>query len=77
MRIIENQSLTARGDTISSGSRVRHCTTCEREIKSKNSRKEFCSDRCRLLHWAVKVLIKEYTDGKLNGLRDLIQELCE
>ena len=77
MRMTENQLLTARTATTSSGSRVRYCTTCTKEIKSKNLRKKFCSDKCRLLRWAVSILVEEYKDGKLNGLRDLIRELCE
>lgn len=77
MRMTENQLLTARTATTLSASRVRYCTTCTKEIKSKNPRKEFCSDRCRLLHWTISTLVREYKAGRADGLRDLIQELCE
>ena len=79
MRNLDNQPLTVRIATTSGSvrGRVGYCLACESKLRSKNSRKEFCSDRCRLLHWAVRVLVKEYKNGKLNGLRALIQEMCE
>ena len=73
----ETRPLTADTATISVKAMARYCKTCEREIKSGNSKKEFCHDRCRLLHWAVGKLVKEYKAGRANGLRSLIKELCE
>jgi len=77
MKTQADSLLTARREANSRQDKVRYCLTCEKEIKSKNPNKKFCRDRCRLLHWTVNILIKEYKAGQVNGLRDLIKELCE
>lgn len=71
----QGSSLTATTATISGKEGLRTCWTCERPFRSKNKRREFCSDHCRLLFWAVKVLVKEWKAGRANGLKDKIQKL--
>ena len=73
----QNQLLTVHTSTNSNRPRERYCLCCEKELKSKNSRRKFCSDKCRLFFWAVSTLIKEFKAGRVNGLRHLIQELCK
>jgi len=56
------------------------CETCETEFKPLNKpklrrRKRFCSDRCRLLSWAARELLKAYQEGRADGLNDIIGEL--
>lgn len=77
MKMAENQALTAELSTISSKGYIGLCQTCEGSFKPKKKRQIFCSDRCRLLHWAASTLVKEYKAGNINGLRGLLQELCE
>ena len=77
LKMADNPSLTAHTATISVKAMARYCKTCESEIKSRNSKREFCCDRCRLLHWAIKILVKEYKAGRASGLRGFIKELCK
>jgi len=56
------------------------CETCETEFKPLNRpkprrRKRFCSDRCRLLSWTARELLKAYQEGRADGLSDIISEL--
>lgn len=56
------------------------CETCKAEFKPLNGpgskrRKRFCSDRCRLLHWAARELTKAYQEGRADGLCDVVSEL--
>jgi endogenous inhibitor of DNA gyrase (YacG/DUF329 family) len=75
MREGQGSSLTVATAAISAQGYCKPCLTCERPFKSKNKKREFCSDRCRLLFWAVSTLVKEWKAGKANGLRDIIQKL--
>jgi len=56
------------------------CEACETEFKPLNKpklrrRKRFCSDRCRLLSWAARELLKAYQEGRADGLYDIITEI--
>ncbi len=56
------------------------CEICLKPIKKKrgcNVAKRFCSDHCRLVHWAARKTVKEYKDGKADGLRNFIEELAD
>jgi endogenous inhibitor of DNA gyrase (YacG/DUF329 family) len=55
------------------------CKTCGAEFKSKSGprKREFCSDRCRLLHWAAREVIKAFRAGQAKGLQGIIAELAE
>jgi len=73
----ENQTLTAELGMISSKVYIGLCQTCEGSFKPKKKGRIFCSDRCRLLHWAAATLVKEYKAGRINGLKSLLRKLCE
>jgi len=53
------------------------CDTCLSSLLPLKRERHFCSDKCRLLHWALKEIIKEFKAGKANGLKGLIKELAE
>jgi len=61
--------------TILSQRKGSFCQVCENPLTDKKSNSKFCSPRCRLLFWAVKVLVKEWKAGRVNGLREMIQKL--
>jgi endogenous inhibitor of DNA gyrase (YacG/DUF329 family) len=60
-------------------SRADRCKTCLTKFKAKSGAKkrEFCSDRCRLRHWAAKEVVKAFSTGQAQGLRGIIAELVE
>lgn len=68
--------------TISSGPGGYHprCKFCKVKLGPKNylgkgRRREFCSDRCRLLFWAIRKLLDVAREGRAPGLSDVISEL--
>ena len=73
---IHKQSVNGRKKALTHES-LNLCQVCRQNVKGKRKGKKFCSDRCRLLFWAASTLVKEYKAGNVNGLRDLIKELCE
>jgi predicted RNA-binding protein YlxR (DUF448 family) len=50
------------------------CKVCLTKFKPKPSlnKREFCSDRCRLLFWAMNQIVKASHDGRASGLQELI-----
>ena len=80
----ENRPLTgalAMKDAVS-GSIGYHptCKTCRAELEPESgrefgSRRQYCSDRCRLLSWAARKLLKAYGEGHADGLGDVVDEL--
>jgi len=56
------------------------CSTCEGQFWSRRrvrTEKSFCSDRCRLLHWAAAALLEALRTGQANGLSETIREIGE
>jgi len=59
------------------------CQVCLKRIKPEHSvndisrRRRFCSDRCRLLAWAVWALSKALKAGAADGLREDVFELAK
>ena len=56
------------------------CKTCGAELEPESgrefgSRRQYCSDRCRLLSWAARELLEAYREGRASGLGDIISEL--
>jgi len=73
-------ALTAPGSIISgkTGRRSRRrCETCLKPLAAapSSSQKRFCSDRCRLLAWAVGALASALEAGKAEGLRSHLEAL--
>ena len=55
------------------------CKTCLTEFRPKQSlnKREYCSDRCRILHWWAKELLETYRAGKADGLQETLDQLAE
>ena len=53
------------------------CASCLGPIGRKRRGKRFCSDRCRLLFWAVLRIQKALAAGEVDGLRAEIRKLGE
>lgn len=68
-----NASRAANGDSAmdSYGS----CLFCLKRFKRRSPAQRFCGDRCRLLHWAARELVKERSSGNADGVTDLIEKL--
>jgi hypothetical protein len=67
--------------TINSGASGYHptCKVCKAKLGPKNvgkgRRREFCSDRCRLLFWAARKLLDAVRAGHAPGLSEIFREL--
>jgi hypothetical protein len=57
--------------------RAEGCEVCLLPTQAKRgAKKRFCSDRCRLLSWAVDTLAKALKEGKAEGLTEKIRALA-
>ncbi len=53
------------------------CEVCLMPTRAKRgAKKRFCSDRCRLLSWAVDTLAKALKEGRAEGLTEKIRALA-
>jgi hypothetical protein len=51
------------------------CQTCARRLYPSAPWQIYCSNKCRLLAWAARELVKASRSGKVPGLGDIIDEL--
>lgn len=53
----------------------RACLSCQRNFDQTRPKQKFCSNRCRLLYWAAREIMREYSAGNAAGLRELIDKI--
>jgi len=51
------------------------CEVCGGRFKYYRGHQHFCSSRCRLLRWAARIIVTEYLEGRLPGLKAEIARL--
>lgn len=51
------------------------CLCCDKGFRVLRSNQRFCSSRCGLLYWAAGQIVREYSEGKASGLRDMLERL--
>lgn len=75
----QNHALTPRieANAREMDSSLRSCDVCGGKFSPYRRTQDTCSPRCRLLRWAARELLKAYREGKINGLRGLLEELAE
>jgi len=55
---------------------TRICLTCRGEFRPLRPWQVYCSDKCRLVHWAARALDEAFKEGRADGLRDAVRELA-
>jgi len=53
----------------------RLCLSCQKKFDQIRPKQKFCSNRCRLLYWAAREIIREYSAGNAAGLREMIEKI--
>jgi hypothetical protein len=71
-RISERRS---RVDTAQATGRT--CLTCRGEFRPLRPWQIYCSEKCRLTHWAARELERAVREGRADGLHHAIRELVE
>ena len=78
----QNPIVNARGRTIPRESESktallnrRPCLSCQKNFSQIRPKQKFCSNRCRLLYWAAREIIREYSAGNAAGLREMIEKI--
>jgi len=76
-RIVNARRDTTEGVPRSEAARLgkKACPCCAKEFQALHPRQTFCSNRCRLLHWAASKIVAEYLAGNVPGLEGILKKL--
>ena len=66
---------SAQSDQEAASQKISGCQYCHKRLAAATPKQKFCSNRCRLLSWAARELVKDLMSGKAKGLNEFFEKL--